>query len=172
MDFRRAVLTALILGGAAAAFQKIKEAGPEDKPLADRYGKLVRRQLKMVGIQSKYLALAGPGVTWVPYRTPGYREDMTKQFNKLLKLLMTEFNGAEELERNYRGLLVKVRKIFYRELVIDTFDEDDLAAWENTVIAVAVMRHLLAERRMVFDPCGCKYWDEFSDVYQDVILEA
>ncbi len=169
MDFRKTVITALILGGAAAAFSAINDARAEDKPLADRYSKLIRRQLKMVSIQAKHEALNKGDYL---YRSEGYMKDMTKQFSKLLLLLDRDFNGAAELERNYGGLLVKVRKIFHGKLVIDTFDEEDLAAWENTVITIAVMRHMLATRRMIFDTRNTKGWDEFVKIYKDVVIDA
>ncbi len=183
MSFRRSLLTALLAGGAAAA-AKLLSTVPSDQ--RTRYQQLISAQLDLLVTQDAImtardvaLKLADENGTWGPgfipaqYREPQeLRTQMSQQFTTLLGLLVSKFNGSKELEDNYADLLSKVSAVFNRTIVIDTFSEDELERWENTVINIAVMRHMLADRRMIFNPSTNPHWNEFVNIYQKVILAA
>ena len=182
MSFRRNLLTALLAGGAVAAAKVLMSATAKDR---NRYKKLINIQLKLVAIQDNinnshevacklYEAsgIKGPHAYPWPSASPELRAQMDAQFSTLLELLIDKFDGSQELKENYGEMLDKVRAVFNRTTVIDTFSEEDLKRWENTVISIAVMRHMLADRRMAFNPNKSKGWDKFVDRYCKVILEA
>lgn len=166
MDNRRKFLKALIFGGAVAA--AALAAGPAfASGDGDRYRRLINSQLTIIKaheLKGKYVGTPAGSKA---------RDVVDRNVCNLFKILHYDFNGKAELQGPKRDMLYrKVSQIFNRELVIDTLSEADLDRYENTLIAIATARYLLAHRRITFDPGKVPHWDSFSDAYQDIIIKA
>lgn len=157
---KRKFLKGLITGAVALSAASLSAAGITD----DRYVRLVKQQEELIELNR---SLHDPSQPWAVKSaafTPG--------FANLLRTLHYDFDGTAELAEEWDTMLSKTSRIFRGELNIDTLSTDELRQHENCIVCIAVMRHLLAKERMVFDPSKCTHWRTFADRYADVIIAA
>ncbi len=89
--------------------------------------------------------------------------------NNLFDLLRAEFGDVASLPDV--NIQTKVYALFKNELKIDTLSEKELSNTEDTLIVIAVVRHLLAVERVIINPAKVPSWEDwFVTNYQDIIL--
>lgn len=163
---RRGFLKAMIGAAAGTAVGIAMPSAVEAAVLGNKYARLITAQGDVIVNNNLLQQAEGPA------RKAALKTMINTKVDDLLVLLNTEFNGREDLENKRDEMYRKVSQIFNGELVVDTMSEAELRRLENPIIAVAVMRYLLARQRVIFNPAGMTGWDSFSDLYQDVILRA
>lgn len=93
--------------------------------------------------------------------------DINALADELITLLMDNFPGVPTAD--------DLSHIFFSrdsDKHIDTFNINNLKSLPAEVVPVAVIRYLLAVKRIFIDPRKCQTFDRFAEAYSDVILQA
>lgn len=150
----KAAITGVALSGATAAAAQTMGL--------NKYAKMVQLQVFTIKLHNEIR-----GDSLRPVRFHPRCGEIAASMEQVLSFSMEHFTGDATSPEAFEAC----REVFQNR-DLDTMSEEGLKQIMEVVVPVAVARNLLAVHRISFDPKHVKSWDQFSDRYSKMILQA